>query len=177
MSSTGLQSVESMSWPPNIWNPSWQDLSLTSCDLLKMGCRKKLQRNVWKIQITSGNFLAQLHPSNFVHNIVCLVPTVSCWWMFQNWSYIYNIWFSYHCKKFWSQHVHVDVHVPMYMYLGGVGRGNTALKSNVANVLHKLKLILSPRLHVGTKMAQFQEKLLYKFLPLCPINQKPEFGF
>ena len=35
------------------------------------------QRNVWKVQNTTGRFLASLHSSNFVHKILCLVPKVS----------------------------------------------------------------------------------------------------
>ena len=33
--------------------------------LLKMVRGKKIQGNVWKVQNTTGRFLAQLHPSNF----------------------------------------------------------------------------------------------------------------
>ena len=33
--------------------------------------------NVWKVQNTTGRFLSQLHPSNFVLKILFLVPKVS----------------------------------------------------------------------------------------------------
>ena len=36
-----------------------------------------LQTNVWKVQNTTGRFLSQLHPSNFVLKILFLVPKVS----------------------------------------------------------------------------------------------------
>ena len=36
-----------------------------------------IQTNVWKIQNTTGRFLAQLHPSNFFLKIVLLVVKVS----------------------------------------------------------------------------------------------------
>ena len=45
--------------------------------LLKIVRGKKIQENVWKVQNTSGCFLAQLHPSNFFLKIVFLVPKVS----------------------------------------------------------------------------------------------------
>ena len=35
------------------------------------------QTNVWKVQNTTGNFLAQLHPSNFFLKTFFLVPKVS----------------------------------------------------------------------------------------------------
>ena len=35
------------------------------------------QTNVWKVQNTTGRFLAQLHPSNFFLKILLLVPKVS----------------------------------------------------------------------------------------------------
>ena len=38
---------------------------------------KKIQRKVWKIQNTTGRFLAQLYRSNFVLKILFLVPKVS----------------------------------------------------------------------------------------------------
>ena len=44
---------------------------------------KKIQGNVWKVQNTTGRFLAQLHPSNFVPKILFLVPEVSNSWIFQ----------------------------------------------------------------------------------------------
>ena len=36
-----------------------------------------IQTNVWKIQNTTGRFLAQLHPSNFFLKILFLMPKVS----------------------------------------------------------------------------------------------------
>ena len=36
-----------------------------------------IQTNVWKIQNTTGRFLAQLHPSNFFLKVLFLVPKVS----------------------------------------------------------------------------------------------------
>ena len=36
-----------------------------------------IQTNVWKIQNTTGRFLAQLHPSNFFLKILLLVLKVS----------------------------------------------------------------------------------------------------
>ena len=36
-----------------------------------------IQTNVWKVQNSTGRFLAQLHPSNFFLKIVFLVPKVS----------------------------------------------------------------------------------------------------
>ena len=38
-----------------------------SCELL----REKIQSNVWKVQNTTGCFLAQLHRSNFVLKTFC----------------------------------------------------------------------------------------------------------
>ena len=35
-----------------------------------------IQTNVWKVQNTTGRFLAQLHPSNFFPKILFLVPKV-----------------------------------------------------------------------------------------------------
>ena len=32
---------------------------------------------LWKVQNTTGRFLAPLHPSNFVRKMLCLVPKVS----------------------------------------------------------------------------------------------------
>ena len=36
-----------------------------------------IQTNVWKVQNSTGRFLAQLHPSNLFLKIVFLVPKVS----------------------------------------------------------------------------------------------------
>ena len=36
-----------------------------------------IQTNVWKVQNTTGRFLSQLHPFNFVLKILFLVPKVS----------------------------------------------------------------------------------------------------
>ena len=36
-----------------------------------------IQTNVWKVQTTTGRFLSQLHPSNFVLKILFLVSKVS----------------------------------------------------------------------------------------------------
>ena len=43
----------------------------------KNSSREKIQENVWKVQNTTGRFLAQLHPSNFFLKILMLVPKVS----------------------------------------------------------------------------------------------------
>ena len=43
-----------------------------------------VQVNVWKVQNTTGRFLSQLHPSNFVLKILFLVPKVSNSLLFQN---------------------------------------------------------------------------------------------
>ena len=45
--------------------------------------KPRIQTNVWKVQNTTGRFLAQLHPSNFVLKVVFLVPKVSNSWIFQ----------------------------------------------------------------------------------------------
>ena len=43
----------------------------------KNSSREKLQGNVWKVQNTTGRFLAQLHPSNFFLKTLFLMPKVS----------------------------------------------------------------------------------------------------
>ena len=48
--------------------------------------------NVWKVQNTTGRFLAPLHPSNFVRKILCLVPKVSNSWIVQKRSFMTIIW-------------------------------------------------------------------------------------
>ena len=45
--------------------------------LLKIVRGKKIKGNVWKVQNTTGSFLAQLHPSNVFLKIFFLVPKVS----------------------------------------------------------------------------------------------------
>ena len=45
--------------------------------LLKIVRGKKIEGNVWKVQNTTGLFLAQLHPSNFFLKILFLIPKVS----------------------------------------------------------------------------------------------------
>ena len=52
----------------------------------------RIQRNVWKVQNTTGRFLAPLHPSNFVRKILCLVPKVSNSWIVQKRSFLKIIW-------------------------------------------------------------------------------------
>ena len=54
--------------------------------------REKIPRSVWKIQITTGRFLAQLHRSNFVLKILFLVPKVSNSWIFQKRSFMKISW-------------------------------------------------------------------------------------
>ena len=51
-----------------------------------------IQTNVWKVQNTTGRFLSQLHPSNFVLKILFLVPKVSNSWIFQKRCFIKIIW-------------------------------------------------------------------------------------
>ena len=45
--------------------------------LLKIVRGKKIQGNVWKVQNTTGRFLAQLHPPNLFLKILFLKPKVS----------------------------------------------------------------------------------------------------
>ena len=49
----------------------------------KNSSREKIQGNVWKVQNTTGRFLSQLHPSNFVLKIFFLVPKI---FQFMNFS-------------------------------------------------------------------------------------------
>ena len=51
-----------------------------------------LQTNVWKVQNTTGRFLAQLHPSNFFPKLLFLVPKISNSWIFQKWCFMRIIW-------------------------------------------------------------------------------------
>ena len=51
-----------------------------------------IQTNVWKVQNTTGRFLSQLHPSNFVLKILFLVPKVSNSWMFEKRCFMKIIW-------------------------------------------------------------------------------------
>ena len=51
-----------------------------------------IQTNVWKVQNTTGRFLSQLHPSNFVLKILFLVPKVSNRWIFQKRCFMKIIW-------------------------------------------------------------------------------------
>ena len=53
---------------------------------------KKIQGNVWKVQNTTGRFLAQLHPSKFFPKILFLVPKVSDSWIFQKQCFMKIIW-------------------------------------------------------------------------------------
>ena len=61
--------------------------------------REKIQGNVWKFQITTGRFLAQLHRSNFVVKILFLVPTVSDSRIFQKQSFMKIIWHRISIRK------------------------------------------------------------------------------
>ena len=58
----------------------------------KNSSREKVQGNVWKVQNTTGRFLSQLHPSNFVLKILFLVPKVSNSWIFQKRCFMKIIW-------------------------------------------------------------------------------------
>ena len=58
----------------------------------KKSSREKIQGNVWKVQNTTGRFLSQLHPSNFVLKILFLVPIVSNSWIFQKRCFMKIIW-------------------------------------------------------------------------------------
>ena len=49
-----------------------------------------IQTNVWKVQNTTGRFLSQLHPSNFVLKILFLVPKVSNSWNFSETMFYEN---------------------------------------------------------------------------------------
>ena len=51
---------------------------------------KKIQRNVWKVQNTTGRFLAKLH--RFVFKILFLMPKVSNSCTFQKRSFMKIIW-------------------------------------------------------------------------------------
>ena len=51
-----------------------------------------IQTNIWKIQNTTGRFLAQLHPSNFFLKILLLVLKVSNSWIFQKRCFMKVIW-------------------------------------------------------------------------------------
>ena len=51
-----------------------------------------IQTNVWKVQNTTGRFLSQLHPSNFVLKILFLVPKVSNSGIFQKRCFMKIIW-------------------------------------------------------------------------------------
>ena len=51
-----------------------------------------IQTNVRKVQNTTGRFLSQLHPYNFVLKILFLVPKVSNSWIFQKRCFMKIIW-------------------------------------------------------------------------------------
>ena len=51
-----------------------------------------IQTNVWKVQNTTGRFLSQLHPSNFVLKVLFLVPKVSNSWIFLKRCFMKVIW-------------------------------------------------------------------------------------
>ena len=48
--------------------------------------------NVWKVQNDTGRSLAQLHPSNVVRKILCLVAKFSNWWIVQKRCFMKTIW-------------------------------------------------------------------------------------
>ena len=58
----------------------------------KNSSREIIQGNVWKVQNTTGRFLAQLHPSNFFLKILLLVPKVSNSRIFQKRCFKKIIW-------------------------------------------------------------------------------------
>ena len=60
--------------------------------LLKIVRGKKIQGNVWKVQNTTGCFLAQLHHSKIFLKIFFLVPKVSNSWIFQKRCFMKIIW-------------------------------------------------------------------------------------
>ena len=51
-----------------------------------------IQTNVWKVQNTTGHFLLQLYPSNFLLKILFLVPNVSNSWILQKRFFKKIIW-------------------------------------------------------------------------------------
>ena len=62
-----------------------------------------LQTNVWKVQNTTGRFLAQLHPSNFFLKILFLVLKVSNSWIFQKRCFMKVIWHMISIQTLLSQ--------------------------------------------------------------------------